>query len=263
MAIRYLDTGFFKSPFLRGLEGSLKSLYLYIITDCDGAGIWVKDLDIANIYIDAKVTEKQFDECFIKTGKAVQVDTGKFFFPDFIEHQYPSGLSEKNPAHKNFILTLKKYDLVNKDLTVKFKGSSKGLQRDSEVPQVIVKVIDNVTVIGKGAGKTIKTPELILPFDSEEFKNAWSDMMTLKKWKSKPVKALQGNLQELAKFTEQEAIQILKHHFNAGYQGLFPESALKAKKTGFSNPDRTVSKTQLLFEASQKAGEKFNSGFGN
>lgn len=38
---------------------------------------------------------------------------------------------------------------------------------------------------------------------------------------------------------------------------------LKSKKTGFGNCDQPKSKTQLLFEASQKAGEKFNSGFGN
>jgi len=50
-----------------------------------------------------------------------------FFFPDFIEHQYPKGLQEKNPAHKNFILTLKKFNLIDENLIVK-KEAKEGLQ---------------------------------------------------------------------------------------------------------------------------------------
>lgn len=115
MAKRFIDTNFYKSPFVRGLKGSLKALYTFIICDCDGAGIWVKDLQIASMYIGLEVTEKDF-LIFIEKGKAIDLKNGKFFFPDFLEHQYPKGLSFHNPAQKNFILELQKNSIIDSDL---------------------------------------------------------------------------------------------------------------------------------------------------
>lgn len=117
MAKRFIDTDFFKSPFVRSLKGPLKSLYSYIICDCSGAGIWTKDLEIASVYIGQNVSEDEW-KVFIDSGKAIDLKDGKFFFPDFIEHQYPKGLSDKNPAHNNFIIELKKYGLINEALKV-------------------------------------------------------------------------------------------------------------------------------------------------
>lgn len=128
MANRFLDTNFYKSPFVRGLEGPLKSLYCFIICDCDGAGIWNLDLPAANLYIGFEITHLQFKKSFIDTNKAIDIEGNKYFFPDFIEHQYPNGLQENNKAHKNFIKVLKRYELLNDDLSIKNKGASKGLQ---------------------------------------------------------------------------------------------------------------------------------------
>lgn len=116
MANRFINTSFYKSPFVRGLKGSLKSFYSYIICDCDGSGIWTCDFQIASLYIGFEITIKEFEEAFINTGKAIDLKNGKYFFPDFIEHQYPKGLSNTNPAHTNFILELKKYKLVSDNL---------------------------------------------------------------------------------------------------------------------------------------------------
>lgn len=115
MAKRFIDTGYYKSPFVRGLKGSLKSLYCFIICDCNGAGIWVKDLQIASMYIGFDVSEKDFN-VFLENKKAIDLKNGKYFFPDFLEHQYPKGLSIHNPAQKNFILELQKNLLIDSDL---------------------------------------------------------------------------------------------------------------------------------------------------
>lgn len=113
MANRFLDTNYYKSPFVRSLKGHLKSLYSFIICDCDGAGIWNFDLQAAEMYIGFAVSEKEFFECFVKPKKAVPIGGDKYFFPDFIEHQYPSGLQVNNKAHKNFISILTKYGLID------------------------------------------------------------------------------------------------------------------------------------------------------
>lgn len=117
------------------MEAPCKLLYSFIICDCSGAGIWVKDLEIATLYIGSKLTENQW-KIFVDSGKAVDLNDGKFFFPDFIEHQYPKGFGENNPAHKNFILELQKYNLLDDSLKV--------LQRPLEGSKVMVMVMDEV-----------------------------------------------------------------------------------------------------------------------
>lgn len=129
MALRYIDTGFYKSPFVRSLKGPMKSLYNFIITDCSGAGIWVKDLEIASMFIGFQISDEDFN-IFIDKKKGFDLGNGKYFFPDFIEHQYPNGLSDKNPAQKNFISELRKYNLLSLDNQDKLKinkGALEGL----------------------------------------------------------------------------------------------------------------------------------------
>jgi len=142
MANRFFDTNYYKSPFVRRLKGSLKSLYSFIICDCDGAGIWNLDLDAASLYTGFEISLEEFETHFVKTGKAVDIGKNKYFFPDFIEHQYPQGLQAKNPAQKNFIATLKKFGLVDENLILK-KGAKEGLQSPTS----------NGNGIGNGNGK--------------------------------------------------------------------------------------------------------------
>jgi hypothetical protein len=147
MAKRFIDTNYYKSPFVRSLKGALKGLYTFIICDCDGAGIWVKDLPIASAYIGFEIKESDFN-IFIESGKAIDLKNGKYFFPDFIEHQYPNGLQEKNPAHKNFINDLLKYSLLDENL--------KPLQSPFQGSKVMVKVV-------------VKVKEEVKPPTLEEF----------------------------------------------------------------------------------------------
>lgn len=134
MANRFLETNFYKSPFVRSLKGALKGLYSFIICDCTHAGIWSFDLEAASMYIGFDVKMHEFDEFFIKTSKAIEISKGKYFFPDFIEHQYPSGLQADNKAHKYIISELKKYDFLEEKQEgkkiiyfLKNKGAWKGL----------------------------------------------------------------------------------------------------------------------------------------
>lgn len=116
MANRFLDTNYYKSRFVRSLKGPLKSLYSFIICDCDGSGIWNFDLESAAMFTGFTFTFKDFELNFVQKGKAIDLGGEKYFFPDFIEHQYPGGLQANNKAHKNFIANLKKFGLLDDDL---------------------------------------------------------------------------------------------------------------------------------------------------
>jgi hypothetical protein len=91
-------------------------------------------MEAASMYIGFTVNDEDFNENFVETGKAIKLQNGKYFFPDFIEHQYPKGLQEQNAAHKNVIFELKKYSLLDdancvkiKKKTIEFKAPSKPL----------------------------------------------------------------------------------------------------------------------------------------
>jgi len=174
MAIRYIDTGFYKSPFVRSLKGQLKSFYNFVITDCSGAGIWAKDLEVASLFTGFAITDEDFG-IFVEKGKAIDLGNGKYLFPDFIEHQYPQGLSDKNPAQKNFIFELRKYKLLEErdgKLTLN-KDALKGLITPNggvaKATMVTVMVTDKVDVIETVEVEKAKNDFLDLVF--LDFKN--------------------------------------------------------------------------------------------
>ena len=156
MAKRYIDTSFFKSPFVRGLEGAWKGLYLFIICDCEGSGIWSADFEAASLYVGHKVDRSGFEKLFVKTGKAVDLKNGKYFMPDFVEHQYPTGLQTNNKAHSNFISELSKYQLLEEEK----EGSFKPLRRPLEGSYVKVMVKKGKEGVGEKPESTVKKPEI-------------------------------------------------------------------------------------------------------
>jgi len=75
MAKRFIDTQIFRKPFVRGLEGPYKGLWIYILTDCDHAGIWIPDFEIASIILGSVLDEEEALRQF--KDKVRQFDGGK------------------------------------------------------------------------------------------------------------------------------------------------------------------------------------------
>lgn len=227
MPKRFIDTGFFKSPFVRSLGAPLKLLYTLIICECDGAGIWIKDLELSEIVLGVKITDSDFSH-FIKIGKAIDIGGCKYFFPDFIEHQYPQGLQGNNPAHKNFILQLKKYNLIDENNVI-IKGASKGLQSPFEGSKVMVKVkvIDKVMVKDKVKENKSEIEKIELPHKSEKFKMLWEELLQQKKWRKKSASAIRINLKKLASMDERTALISIENAIGGEWQGIYPPSDAK------------------------------------
>jgi hypothetical protein len=110
MAKRFSDTEKWKKPFIRTLPSEYKLFWLYLLDDCDHAGIWHVDLEIAEIKLGIKLSIEKARGLF--SSKVVAFDNGtKWFLPGFIAFQYGE-LSELNRAHKSVIAQLNKYDLM-------------------------------------------------------------------------------------------------------------------------------------------------------
>lgn len=112
MSKRFTDTEKWRKPFIRTLSTPYKLLWFYILDECDHAGIWHVEFDVASLRIGEEITKeeaiKQFD------GHIIIVDTGaKWFIPDFISFQYGL-LNIENRAHNSVINRLNKYGLLYK-----------------------------------------------------------------------------------------------------------------------------------------------------
>jgi hypothetical protein len=124
MSKRFTDTEKWKKPFIRNLKAPYKLLWLYILDECDHAGIWQVDFDVAQI----KIGEKLNYQTALKylSDKVVPFSGGeKWFIPEFIEFQY-GALNPENRAHNSVLQILKKYNIlkIDKPLTSPLQGAA-------------------------------------------------------------------------------------------------------------------------------------------
>ena len=118
MAKRFTDTDKWKKPFIRSLDAPYKLLWFYILDDCNHAGIWEVDMEVASLRTGEKLSELYALEVF---GDRIQkISDSKWFIPDFISFQYGE-LNEKNRVHFSIIQILKKYKI--KHLTSPLQGA--------------------------------------------------------------------------------------------------------------------------------------------
>jgi hypothetical protein len=125
MPKRFTDTDKWKKPFIRGLQGAYKLFWLYLLDDCDHAGIWQVDFDVAQIRTGEKLDEKKAIELL---GDRVEVfDNGsKWFLKDFIFFQYGE-LNEKNRLHLSVINILTKHKIGPYKPLPRGQGQGKGI----------------------------------------------------------------------------------------------------------------------------------------
>lgn len=114
MSKRFTDTEKWKKPFIRSLKAPYKLLWLYILDECDHAGVWQVDLDVAQIKIGEKLDYKTALKYL--EAKVIPFDNHeKWFIPDFIDFQYGQ-LNPENRAHNSVIQILQKYSLLGKEI---------------------------------------------------------------------------------------------------------------------------------------------------
>lgn len=118
MAKRFYDTNKYRLPFIRGLQGAYKLLWDYINHDCDHAGIWIVDFEVAQLYLGSDIKINIDDSIKHFGEKVIVFDNGsKWFIPSFIEIQYGE-LNEKNRVHQSAIILLKKFNLIDENFKI-------------------------------------------------------------------------------------------------------------------------------------------------
>ena len=258
MAKRFTDTEKWKKPFIRGLQAPYKLLWLYICDDCDYAGIWQVDMDVAQIRVGEKLDETLAKKFFGE--KIIIFDNGsKWFIPSFLEFQYPTGLNPDNKAHGGIIKILEKYNLVDdefKPLASPLNGA-KDMDKDKDM------VMDMDMEKEKVKKEKVKI-EIVYPWPSEKFINTWESWKDYKskdhKFKYRSLGSEQASLNELANISkgyEDTAIQIIHQSMAKGWKGLFE------LKTNENNGNTKTQQTRVSHITDEQLHEAFAKRFGS
>jgi len=164
MAKRFTDSEKWKKPFIKKLPMQYKLLWFYLLDDCNHAGVWQVDLEIASLRIGYKLNLK--DSITALNDKIKVFDNGeKWFIKDFIEFQYGE-LNEKNRAHKSVISVLNKYNLLslNKPLISPLQGAK---DKDKDKDKEVLRVFDETSF--ENLERTFKTNKSEIRKKLEEF----------------------------------------------------------------------------------------------
>jgi len=245
MAKRFTDTEKWKKPFIRGLQGAYKLLWLYICDDCDHAGIWQVDFDVAQIRIGEKIDLNEAIKSF--EDKIVIFDKGnKWFIPSFIEFQYPSGLNPENRSHNSVIILLEKYNLLDKQ-NKPLISPSEGC-KDMDMDMVMVKDKDKVKV---------KEAKIKFLWEDEDVVKIWDEWKDYKfqhfKFKYKTVQSEQAAFDNLVELSEKNlsiAKEIVKQSMANGWKGFFLPKNSQNKTASTQN---SVNPYQQQLEAARMA----------
>lgn len=115
MAKRFTDTDKWKKPFYRRLSLKHKCLFQFIVDNCNMAGVWDVDLELASFQIGEKYNFGELKAVFEEKFFFFDHDQ-KLFIIDFIKFQYGDELTGKSPVHRKVIATLKGYKVGNDTL---------------------------------------------------------------------------------------------------------------------------------------------------
>ena len=217
----------FKKNFIRGLKVPQKLLWVYLFCDCDNAGVWEIDTEIASIYTGTQI---KFNDLKIFYGDRIILfdNNKKIFIPEFITFQY-TALNENNPAHKNVICELLKYQLINPETKEPLKPVGSTFEGTKDMDKDKEEVKEKEMVKEKTWHDNFKNfhEKIIYPFELPEFGEAWDLWIayrTEKKIKSyKPIgeQAALKDVSDLSNHNLQTAIDIIHQSIKKGWQGLF------------------------------------------
>jgi hypothetical protein len=135
MSKRLTDTDKWKKPFIKSLPVEYKIFWLFLLDECDHAGIWHTELDIAEARLGIKLSLEKIRGLF--KGKVVEFDSGnKMFVPDFVQFQYGI-LNPENKAHRSVINILDRYNLMEHVSPFqRAKDKDKELDKDKDTDMV-------------------------------------------------------------------------------------------------------------------------------
>lgn len=111
MAKRFTETEKWKDPWFSNLTNDERIVWLYLLDDCDNAGIWQCNTRNLNFNCNTNFTKEDLLSIF--SERLSKISSDRFLIHKFCEYQYGIDfLKSRNKAVVSAINKLKKYNLV-------------------------------------------------------------------------------------------------------------------------------------------------------
>ena len=91
---RFSDAEKWKDEWFSNLSNDNKVVWIYLLDDCDNAGVWKKNLRLLNFNCNTNLTEEDLITIF--GSRLVRISDDKFLIKKFCEFQYGTDWLEKN-----------------------------------------------------------------------------------------------------------------------------------------------------------------------
>ena len=124
MAKRFTDSNKWKDSWFQDLPTKYKLFWIYLLDECDAAGIWKPNIRLANFQIGEPFEESEVKRVF--SDRIEITDDGYWFIKKFIQFQYGE-LSRTSKPHLSVIKILEKHKII---------GYVKGMDTLKEKEQV-------------------------------------------------------------------------------------------------------------------------------
>ena len=247
---RFTDSEKWRDPWFRRLTSTGKVFYLYLLDNCDNAGVWERDDDRFKwesgtaVEVDAHIEE---------LGDRIEIlPNGRILLPKFVLFQQGGPLSEAKPPHRQIIRMLEKHALVldekgkakvNDNLSItKAKGND---SQSITFAKVIGKGKGRGRVEGECEGETRKHPSEQIPKDLQEgdFEEAWLEHLVHldEIGHKRPGKtAVKAMFHKFRKHGATNSAHAIRESIEQNYAGVFPEKMTRnnAKKGNPNHADR-------------------------
>ena len=176
MAKRFTDNGKWKKRFFKTLSPKYKLLWIYILDDCDHAGIWEVDMEVAQLRIGEPLDEEKALQLF--NGNLMVIKGGdKWFIPDFISFQYGE-LNPNSRVHQSVLDLLDKNSVVYQPQEVPLLDAPKSIIKDKRFKKPSIEEIKEYCIERKNV---VDAESFFNYYESKGWKVGKSPM---KDWKS-------------------------------------------------------------------------------
>jgi len=136
MAKRFTDNNKWNDAWFMDLPSKYKLFWLYILDECDHAGVWKVNFKVAQFMIGEHLEVSEVKR-YLK-DRLIEVNDEYWFLPKFLKFQYPKGLKPTVKAQESVINILIKHELIltvkqqlgNSYLTVQDKDKDKDKDKD-------------------------------------------------------------------------------------------------------------------------------------
>jgi hypothetical protein len=208
MSKRFIDTDIFKDEWFMDLSVPGKLLWIYIITNCDHAGIVKFNQKLIQFQTGIKELPRVTKEL---SKRLVTVSEDLYFIPKFLDFQYPGFPNSKAPQQNGAVKILERYGL--------FKNGSLTVSNSS------VTVSDSLRELPNSIGD-VKGEEDGNEIFPEEIEKVFKKFLEMRLKLKKPatdyaVKLLRNKLRKLSNSKQSEAIKILNQSITNSWKDLY------------------------------------------